>query len=250
MDATHRWRLRGMRIAPRPLWAGVMPIGIRQRPAGRRPLSLQPEKRETTCGLWQSRPSSKPLAASAIAPDPCRGWGRHPSAHIRAQREPVVPPAGTGTEYRRPEGSPDGSQRHKPARRQETPRHRQEHLDQWNRGRGDSRKSDLLVSRTRRGAARRAHRCRRRRVLGSPAGCGRLASPSETAGEARGFVDVRTPCGKPAACAAHRACQSSCRPAAFPCSPGSGCTTRRPRSCPCAGASARRTGGRGVMAAA
>jgi hypothetical protein len=43
-------------------------------------------------------------------------------AHIRAQREPVVPPAGTGTEYRRPEGSPDGSQQHKPARRQETPR--------------------------------------------------------------------------------------------------------------------------------
>lgn len=108
---THHWRLRGMRIAPRPLWAGVMPIGIRQRPTGRRPLSLQPEKRETTCGLWQSRPSSKPLAASAIAPDPCRGWGRHPSAHIRAQREPVVPPAGTGTEYRRPEGSPDGSPR-------------------------------------------------------------------------------------------------------------------------------------------
>ena len=111
MDATHHRRLRGMRIAPGPLWAGVMPIGIRQRPAGRRPLSLQPEKRETTCGLWQSRPSSKPLAASAIAPDPCRGWGRHPSAHIRAQREPVVPPAGTGTEYHRPEGSPDGSPR-------------------------------------------------------------------------------------------------------------------------------------------
>ena len=111
MDATHHRRLRGMRIAPGPLWAGVMPIGIRQRPAGRRPLSLQPEKRETTCGLWQSRPSSKPLAASAIAPDPCRGWGRNPSAHIRAQREPVVPPAGTGTEYHRPEGSPDGSPR-------------------------------------------------------------------------------------------------------------------------------------------
>ena len=84
---------------------------VRQRPTGRRLLSLQPEKRETTCGLWQSRPSSKPLAASAIAPDPCRGWGRHPSAHIRAQREPVVPPAGTGTEYRRPEGFPDGSPR-------------------------------------------------------------------------------------------------------------------------------------------
>ena len=89
-----------------------MPIGIRQRPAGRRLLSLQPEKRETTRGLWQFRPSSKPLTASAIALDPCRGWGRHPSAHIRAQRAPVVPPAGTGTEYHRPDGSPDGSPRH------------------------------------------------------------------------------------------------------------------------------------------
>ena len=250
MDATHHRRLRGMRIAPGPLWAGVMSIGIRQRPAGRRPLSLQPEKRETTCGLWQSRPSSKPLAASAIAPDPCRGWGRNPSAHIRAQREPVVPPAGTGTEYRRPEGSPDGSQRHKPARRQEIPRHKREHFDQWNRGRGDSRRSDLLVSRTRRGAARRAHRCRRRRVLGSPAGCGRLASPLETTGVARGFVGVRTPCGKPAACAAHRACLSRYRPVAFPCNPGNGCTTRKRRFCRCAGASARRTADRMAKAAA
>jgi len=213
-------------------------------------LSLQPEKRETTCGLWQSRPSSKPLAASAIAPDPCRGWGRHPSAHIRAQREPVVPPAGTGTEYRRPEGSPDGSPQHRSARRQETARHRRKHLDQRSRGRRDSQRNGLLVSLTRRGAERRAHRCRRRRVLGNPAGCGRSAPPFGTVGVARGFVGVRMPCGKPAACAALRACQSKCRPAAFPCSPGSGCTTRRHRSCPCAGASARRTGGRTEMVAA
>lgn len=213
-------------------------------------MSLQPEKRETTCGLWQSRPSSKPLAASAIAPDPCRGWGRHPSAHIRAQREPVVPPAGTGTEYRRPDGSPDGSQQHKPASRQETSRHRREHLDQWSRGRRDSRKNGLLISRARRGAARCAHRCRRRRVLGSPAGCGRLASPLETTGVARGFVGVRTPCGKPAACATHRACLSRYRPVAFPCNPGSGCTTRKRRSCRCVGASARRTADRMAKAAA
>ncbi len=238
-----------MRIAPRPLWAGVMPIGIRQRPAGRRPLSLQPEKRETTCGLWQSRPSSKPLAASAIAPDPCRGWGRHPSAHIRAQREPVVPPAGTGTEYRRPEGSPDGSLRHRPARRQETPRHRRKHLDQRSRGRRDSRRNGLLVSRARRWGARRAHRCRRGRVLGSPALRGRLASPLETAGVAKGFVGVRTPCEKPAACETLHACLSRYRPAAFPCNPGSGYTTRKRRSCRCAGALARRTVGRREMAA-
>lgn len=139
-----------------------------------RPKALEPSAGEeiTTCGLWQSRPSSKPLAASAIAPGPCRGWGRQPLAHIRAQREPVVSPAGTGTEYRRPEGSSDGSPWHRSARRQRTPRRRREHLDQWRRGRRDSRRNGLLVSRAPRGVAGRAHRCRRRRVLGSPAGAG------------------------------------------------------------------------------
>jgi len=57
-------------------------------------------------GTW---PSVEPVAASAVAPDPCRGWGRNPSAHIRAQREPVFSPAGTGTDYRRPERSSDDS---------------------------------------------------------------------------------------------------------------------------------------------
>ena len=52
-------------------------------------------------GCKQARPSSKPFAASAISPGPFRGWGRHPLACIHTQREPVVPPAGTGTEYRR-----------------------------------------------------------------------------------------------------------------------------------------------------
>lgn len=54
-------------------------------------------------GCKQARPSSKPFAASAISPDPFRGWGRHPLACIHTQREPVVPPAGTGTEYRQPQ---------------------------------------------------------------------------------------------------------------------------------------------------
>src|SRR5690606_41326712 len=65
--------------------------------------------RRTTCGLRQRRLSSKPSAASAIAPGPCRGWGRKPLACIHTQREPVVPPAGTGTEYPRPKGPPHGS---------------------------------------------------------------------------------------------------------------------------------------------
>ena len=60
-------------------------------------------------GCKQARPSSKPFAASAISPDPFRGWGRHPLACIHTQREPVVPPAGTGTEYPRPKWPPHGS---------------------------------------------------------------------------------------------------------------------------------------------
>lgn len=48
-------------------------------------------------GGW---PSSKPSAVAAITLDPCRGWGRHPLARIRAQKEPVVSPVGAGTEYR------------------------------------------------------------------------------------------------------------------------------------------------------
>jgi len=99
-------------------------------------------------------------------------------------------------------------------------------------------------------AARCAHRCRRRRVLGNPARRGRLAPPLEMPGVARGFVGVRTPCGKSAACAAPHACLSSYRSPAFPCSPDSGCMTRKRCSCRCAGAWVRRTVGRMAKAAA
>jgi len=65
--------------------------------------------RKATCGRRQRRPSSKPFAASAIAPGPFRGWGRKPLACIHTQREPDVSPAGTGTEHPWPEGPPHGS---------------------------------------------------------------------------------------------------------------------------------------------
>ncbi len=39
---------------------------------------------------------------AAFAPDSCRGSNRQREASIRSQREPVVSPAGAGTEYRRP----------------------------------------------------------------------------------------------------------------------------------------------------
>lgn len=42
---------------------------------------------------------------AAVSPDSCRGWSRQRMARIRAQREPVVSPAGTGADYRGPEGS-------------------------------------------------------------------------------------------------------------------------------------------------
>lgn len=76
-------------------------ISARQR---RRSLEgLRLERKQSTCGLLQAKPSSKPFAASAFAPGPFRGWGRNPLACIHTQREPVIPPAGTGTEYRRPQ---------------------------------------------------------------------------------------------------------------------------------------------------
>lgn len=82
-------------------------------------------------GWHSATPSSKPSAVAAITPDPFRGWGRHLLAHIRAQKEPVVSPAGTGTEYRRPDGSPDAS-RARAAKRQETHRNGREITDEGN----------------------------------------------------------------------------------------------------------------------
>ena len=57
-------------------------------------------KRNHPWADWQTRLSLEPSAHQAITPDPCRGWGRHRLAHIRAQREPVFAQAGTGTDYR------------------------------------------------------------------------------------------------------------------------------------------------------
>lgn len=103
MGAKHGCRRRENRIADGPLSG---------RPASRDKARTRAPKatrafgwrgRRTTCGLRQRGPSSKPFAASAIAPGPFRGWGRKPLACIHTQREPVVPPAGTGTEYRGPQ---------------------------------------------------------------------------------------------------------------------------------------------------
>jgi len=143
---------------------------------------------------------STAFAAPAVALDPYRGWGRHPWAHIRAQREPVVPPAGTGNEYRRPDGSPRGSLRHRPASRQETLRHRRNQLDQRNRAERGLSRNDLLASHVHNGTVRRAQRCRRWHALGFPAGCGQLATPANAAGMTQGSRGQRHLSWRPGWC--------------------------------------------------
>ena len=62
--------------------------GTRQGPGRRNTRAFGWRGRKTTCGLRQRGPSSKPFAASAIAPGPFRGWGRKPwraSAHKGAR---------------------------------------------------------------------------------------------------------------------------------------------------------------------
>lgn len=81
-------------------------------------------------GCGRTWPSVEPVAASAIAPGPCRGWGRNPSARIRAQKEPVFSPVGAGIEYRRPSRSPGASHREAPG---DLPR-RRKHAEQTARG--------------------------------------------------------------------------------------------------------------------
>jgi len=203
--------------------------------------------RKTTCGLRQRGPSSKPFAASAIAPGPFRGWGRKPLARIRAQREPVVPPAGTGTEYPRPRASS------RLARRQGVRKPlvaEARHTDQGNGGGRDSWSNDLLAPSPDGGQTGRAHRCRRRRALWSPARCGTFASPPVKWPARQGEARIRTPWRQHAACAVRCAGPSGTRSATCPCSPGSASRTRTRRSCPCAAASVRRTAGRPAPAAA
>ena len=65
---------------------------------------------ETTCGLVQGSAVVN-AALSQFALDPCRGWGRYPSACIRTQKGPVVSPVGPALSTVRPEGSPCVSQR-------------------------------------------------------------------------------------------------------------------------------------------
>lgn len=70
----------------------------------RRPCGLRLAMKAPPVGWYRARLSSEPSTVPAFALDPCRGWGRHPLARIRAQKAPVVSPVGAGADYRRPHG--------------------------------------------------------------------------------------------------------------------------------------------------
>ena len=124
------------------------------------------------------------------------------------------------------------------------------HTDQGNGGGRDSWSNDLLAPSPDGGQTGRAHRCRRRRALWSPARCGTFASPPVKWPARQGEARIRTPWRQRAACAVRCAGPSGTRSATCPCSPGSASRTRTRRSCPCAAASVRRTVGRPAPAAA
>lgn len=136
------------------------------------------------------------------------------------------------------------------ARRQEAPLTEARHTDQGNGGGRDSWSNDLLAPLPDGGQTGRAHRCRRRRALWSPARCGTFASPPVKWPARQGEARIRTPWRQRAACAVRCAGPSGTRSATCPCSPGSASRTRTRRSCPCAAASVRRTAGRPASAAA
>ena len=163
MGAQHGCRSSENRIADGPLWGSGphQEQGQDQGAEGRGPSA---GGRRTTCGLRQRWPSSKPFAASAIAPDPFRGWGRQPLACIHTQREPDVSPAGTGTDYPRPKGASS-----RLARRQAVGKPSWPKQDTPIKGMavGAIRGAMTFSPRCPMAGRQSAHRCRRRRALGS-----------------------------------------------------------------------------------
>ena len=172
MGAQHGCRSSENRIADGLLWVAMSASGNKARtraPKATRAFGWR--GRRTTCGLRQRWPSSKPFAASAIAPGPFRGWGRQPLACIHTQREPDVSPAGTGTDYPRPKGPPHGSLGGKPSGSPSWPKQ-----DTPIKGMavGAIRGAVAFSPRCPMAGRRGAHRCRRRRALGVPRNAGRL----------------------------------------------------------------------------
>ena len=197
----------------------------------------------------------------------CVSAGRRQSRSLRQQSHPARFVAGAGNLWRASthKGSPLFRRRaparntlgprglltaRAAARRQEAPLTEARHTDQGNGGGRDSWSNDLLALSPDGGQTGRAHRCRRRRALWSPARCGTFASPPVKWPARQGEARIRTPWRQRAACAVRCAGPSGTRSATCPCSPGSASRTRTRRSCPCAAASVRRTAGRPAPAAA
>ena len=192
---------------------------------------------------WQVRSTLEPSAHQAIAPGACRGWRRHLLAHIRAQKEPSFSPLGTASNTADHEGSPGGSR--SLASHRGTLRRGGKMQISRTRGR---RFAEKLPSGPAAGTAGRdAHTDKRRRcALGVPQGVRDMGHAADGGHGSRGAGSVRSLCGRCCAGARHRAWTRRFRPATCLCSRDSDCTTRRGRSCRCAGASVRRTAGKRV----
>ena len=204
--------------------------------------------RRTTCGLRQRWPSSKPFAASAIAPDPFRGWGRQPLACIHTQREPDVSPAGTGTDYPQPKGPPHGSLGGKPSGSPSWPRQGTPIKEMAT---GAIRGAMTFSSRCPMAGSRGARTVAEGDVRwGSRKTRDACPTTGDAAGKAEGCVGVRSAWVLRAASVALRACLPRTRAAACPCSLDNGCMTRTRHSCRHAGASACRTADSAAKAAA
>ena len=113
---------------------------------------------------------------------------------------------------------------------------------------GGSRRSYLQVPRPGT-AGRDAHTDKRRRcALGVPQGVRDMGHAADGGHGSRGTGSVKSLCGrychKGVEIARLRVWTRRIRPAAYLCSRGSDCTTRRGRSCRCAGAWVRRTAGK------
>lgn len=187
--------------------------------------------RDTTCGCRRDSGRRQRLSLEQIAPDPFRGWGRYLSAHIRAQKEPVVSPAGTGGEHRRPEGSPGISR----ARRQETLRAGRRECRSTGRASGRAGKHLHPPCDTSRW--RGTCHCRRREhAWDAP----RAAGPCLTTAGKRGWgrtclAGFRKLWERSAACVKRLASHRTIRLLRCLYSRDNGCTTKRDRFCRFAG---------------
>ena len=224
MGTQHGCRRSDNGTADGPLWGNGPHQGTRPGPGRRRP-------RGPSAGEEEEPPVG------------CVSAGRRQSRSLRQQSHPTRFVAGAGNLWRASthKGSPM-FRRRAPARttlgprglltarlaasRREAPhgRSKTHRSREWRWARFGS--NDLLAPSPGGGQTGRAHRCRRRRALWSPARCGTFASPPVKWPARQGEARIRTPWRQRAACAVRCAGPSGTRSATCPCSPGSASRTR------------------------